>query len=280
MPIVYRPAINGTTIDNAIKSQTQTLMGDSSFDAGLIMWNEVFTLLYMDFDTTLAQSVLSYLHTGLVLFTPIPIPLTAFPVLPNISSKVRAAAQDVNKSIKDRTTSMTGSSSFNAGEIAWEEFCRRVGEDLIDTYPPAIKLSLSHCIPIVPAGVIAPPNVGNLSPLPPIFNEVDDGALAGNMSSFFGNGIINLAPTIDSAIKAQTTTMVGDSSINAAKIMWDTVLDILTTNITLNLNLETTKFLTLQCFGLWENPAGPGNPITNSGPTGGSANLPTNIIIA
>ena len=280
MPIVYQPSVNGKTIDNAIKAQTQALVGDSSFDAGEIMWNQVFSLLYMDFDTTLAQSVLTYLMSGLVVFTPIPMPLTAFPVLINISSKATAAARNVNNNIKNRASSLTGTSSIDAGTIVWEEFCAQVGQDLIDTYPKAIKLSISHCIPIVPAGVMSPPNVGNLSPLPPIFTEVDDGALASNMSSFFGGAITNLAPSIDSAIKAQTSGMAGTSSYNAASIMWDTVLDILTTNITLNLNLTTTMFLTIQCFGLWENPSGPGNPITSSGPTGGSANLPCPIIIA
>ena len=279
MPITYTPAIKGTAIDSAIKGKTSGMTGKSSKPAGRIMWETVFDLIYTDFDTVLAKAVHAYLNTGLVTFPPIPVPLTAFPVVFSFKSLAKKSAKIVDSTVKTKTSGMVGKSSKPAGKIMWEEFCTQLGKDIYNEYPKKVIQALDHCIPIVPSGVFSPPNVGNLSPLPPVYDGLKVNGLSSNLNTFFNTKIKKSGTNINSTVKAQCTGLVGNTGFKAGKITWDIVIEIMTPLIAAELTKATSLFLTTS-VGAWKNPAGPGLPITMAGPTPGSANLPATIAIS
>ena len=280
MPLIYQQSITGTAIDAAVKAKTSTLSGASASGAGVITWQTVLQLLYTDFDTTLATSLMTYMQTTIATFPPgIPVPFSGV-ILPmtNLTPMSSASGSTLDGTIKAQTSTMTGSAGAGAGVIVWSEFCGQIGTDILNMIPAAVCLACAAAVPLVPPGFAAPPMIGSLAPAPPIYVGLVSAILTGLMTPFCTGLIRALGPQIDAAVKGATSTMSGASASGAGAIVWDTALGILIPAITLELSKDIALFFT-QSVGIWMTTPVPGNPLILGVPTPGGAPAPATLLL-
>jgi len=282
MPLSYNATVTGSVIDSAIKAKTSSMTGEASKESGKILWETVLELLYTDFKTTLAQSIMLYLQSAQVIFLPsIPVPMMA--IMPIINLQHKPSATLLYNTIINQTSILRKNAIQSAGAIIWTEFCKQVGQDILNNFPEPICRACDSAVTLVPMGFMAPPMISSFSPAPPIYTGLQSSILKGLMTGFFGTLIASLGPSIDSAIKAKTSLIQNKNISQAGAIVWNTILEILIPAITLQLGTAIQLFLT-QSVGIWQTTPVPGLPWIPAGPgvfipTPGISPSPANILI-
>lgn len=160
--LTYTPVVTGADMDSFIKAAAQ---GKDPKQQGLESWKAILTRLYTDFNTILKTALIAYLQQSNVIFVPgIPSPIVYPPVeLSEFQSKISSSASYIDSNVKSEST---GKPPTEVGKIVWKVVYTKIFEDINNVISKAVCNACNSSTTLVPVGVIAPPHVGTVAPVP------------------------------------------------------------------------------------------------------------------
>lgn len=164
----YSPAITGSDIDNAVKNACQSLPSDA---AGKIIWPTVMSLLYADFDSTLASNILSYIQQAQVIFIAAPPVTLIFSGPPSLTFSTRAysSATTIENNIKNKCSGKKATTDL--GLYFWQELFKQIYQDIISVLPSPVTNSFSMATGIASPPALANGTMGIIVPAPIIVSS-------------------------------------------------------------------------------------------------------------
>jgi len=162
----YSPAITGSSIHSAVQA-TLSAQDPNLKSLGLMYWQTVLGILYVDFSQTLNQNILTYIQQTEVKYLPALQSSVIFINPPDLSqfvSKITSSATIIDTNIKAACNGKKVSSTL--GMYNWEEAFKQIFTDICDVVSKAVTTSYSSATNTCPIGALAAGTSGLTAPVP------------------------------------------------------------------------------------------------------------------
>ncbi len=245
MPLItssfqYTPTITGQTLDSQIKSACQGKKPDNTL--GQTIWKTVCEKIYDDFNNMLKSAIQTYVASAQCQWNPGPPSPITFPppIFDTFKTLPSASGPAIDGQIK---SNCQGKKPAQCGAVIWEQVIKKIYEDIVTVLKDGIANMANQGMTNVPPGVIAPPHVGTVSPVPATLQiPYASSKMKTELESFFNAGKAKSAgSSLDSLIKGAAKSMKPQQQ---GGTIWQKIIDQLKQDINDNVPKAINNFLT------------------------------------